>query len=204
MTRARILQVALEHFSQADYAETSLKDIAADVGIKAPSIYAHFASKEALYAEVYRRSVADHRDYFTQLISDTAALDPLERLHRLLTGVRDFYRSRPELLDFHLSSALGHNRSQIPGLADAFQVWDTDLSAAVREAYLAGVTRGQFTSLAPEAFTSHFLCLMDGLFLQMGHYSPELYDEHLSHTWNVLAAFVTAGAPQETLNASRN
>jgi len=41
MTRSRILEAALRRFARGDYADTSLKDIAGDVGIKAPSIYAH-------------------------------------------------------------------------------------------------------------------------------------------------------------------
>ncbi|MBC9954507.1 TetR/AcrR family transcriptional regulator [Leucobacter sp. cx-42] len=197
-TRSRILSAALLRFAQSDYTSTSLKDIAADVGIKAPSIYAHFTSKEELYAEVYTRSIGDHQDFFNARIDDAAALEPIERLHQLFTGVREFYRSRPELLEFHLSTALGHNRAKAPGMADTFQVWDADLSAAVREAYLEGVARGQFTSLSPEAFTSHFMCLLDGLFLQMGHYPSALYDAHLTQTWDVLVQFLTAHTSQES------
>lgn len=197
-TRSRILRAALLRFSQSDYTATSLKDIASDVGIKAPSIYAHFTSKEQLYGEVYVKSIEDHRDYFTARIAHATERAPIERLHLLFTGVRDFYRLRPELLEFHLSTALGHNRAQEPGTADTFQGWDEDLSAAVQEAYLAGVSRGQFTSLPPEAFTSHFICLLDGLFLQMGHYPPALYDAHLTQTWDVLVQFLTAHTPQES------
>lgn len=197
MTRSRILQAALSRFARADYAETSLRDIAVDVGIKAPSIYAHFASKEELYTEVYVLSLAEHRSYFTALLAESEALDPLERLHSILTGVSDFYRSRPDLLALHLRTALGRTMVQSTGLTDAFQVWDAELSAAVRETYLDGVHRGQFTSLPPEAFTSHFLCLMDGLFLQMSHYAPELYEEHLSLTWSTLARFISPAVPSE-------
>lgn len=200
MTRTRILQAALTRFARADYAETSLRDIAADVGIKAPSIYAHFASKDELYTEVYIASLAEHRAYFTALVADSADADPLDRLHSFLIGVSAFYRAHPDLLHLHLRTTLGRTMAPASGLADAFQVWDAELSAAVRQTYLDGVHRGQFTSLPAEAFTSHFLCLMDGLFLQMSHYTPELYDEHLSQTWNTLAQLIMAAptAPTET------
>lgn len=194
MTRARILQAALTRFAQTDYAETSLRDIAGDVGIKAPSIYAHFANKEELYTEVYVASLAEHRIYFTTLIAESAAAQPLDRLRHLLHGVRDFYRTNPELLCLHLRTTLGRTNTQVPGLTDAFQVWDAELSKAVRATYLEGETSGQFTSLPADAFTSHFLCLMDGLFLQMGHYSPELYDEHLAGTWHALELLLAAPA----------
>lgn len=198
MTRSRILQAALQRFSSGDYSEASLKDIAGDVGIKAPSIYAHFDNKEQLYTEVYARSIADHREYFQALIVEAQTCEPLEQLRRMLFGVRNFYRERPELFELHLRTTLGHNLARARGMAEAFQVWDTELSAVVGEAYLAGVAQGQFTSMPPAAFTSHFLALMDGVFLQMAYYPTELYDEHLTQTWNVLERLLAPRTHQET------
>ncbi|WP_052492770.1 TetR/AcrR family transcriptional regulator [Leucobacter komagatae] len=198
MTRTRILQAALQRFSSGDYSETSLKDIAGDVGIKAPSIYAHFANKEQLYTEVYERSIADHSEFFRARIAEVAHREPIERLRHILLGVPDFYRDRPELFELHLRTALSHNLARERGMAEAFQVWDTELSAAVSEAYLAGVATGQLTSVPPEAFTSHFLALMDGIFLQKAYYPPAVYEVHATQTWEVLERFLTPAAAQET------
>ena len=197
MTRSRILQAALQRFSRGDYSATSLKDIAGDVGIKAPSIYAHFASKQQLYVEVYERSIAEHREYFRALIAAGHDTDPLERLRQLLFGVPEFYRDRPELFALHLRTTLSHNLGGEQGMAEAFQVWDTELSAAVSDAYVAGVSTGQLTSLPAEAFTSHFLALMDGLFLQKAYYPPAVYDAHLAQTWEVLKRLIVAEPPAE-------
>lgn len=49
MTANRIKAVALSHFARYGYEGTSLANIAQDVGIKKPSIYAHFKGKEELY-----------------------------------------------------------------------------------------------------------------------------------------------------------
>lgn len=198
MTRARILEAALGRFSSSDYSETSLKDIAGDVGIKAPSIYAHFSNKEELYSEVYERSIADHRAYFRELIQSTEPLEPLERLRRILFGVRDFYRARPELLELHLRTALTQNMARVSGMQEAFMSWDEELSATLRETYVAGQRSAAFIDLPPAAFTAHFLALMDGLFLQMAHYSTEQYDVHLADTWSVLARFIAAGSATNT------
>ncbi|MBD2807322.1 helix-turn-helix transcriptional regulator, partial [Xenorhabdus sp. ZM] len=45
MTANRIKAVALSHFARYGYEGTSLANIAQEVGIKKPSIYAHFKGK---------------------------------------------------------------------------------------------------------------------------------------------------------------
>lgn len=53
MTRDTIISTALVHLSQKGYAGVSLRDIAADVGIKASSIYNHFKGKKEVVEAVY-------------------------------------------------------------------------------------------------------------------------------------------------------
>jgi AcrR family transcriptional regulator len=57
VSRQQILDVAAKLFRARGYTETSLRDIARLVGMKAGSLYYHFASKEELAAEVLRIGV---------------------------------------------------------------------------------------------------------------------------------------------------
>ena len=57
VSRQQILDVAAKLFRASGYTETSLRDIARLVGMKAGSLYYHFASKEELAAEVLRIGV---------------------------------------------------------------------------------------------------------------------------------------------------
>ncbi|KKO54732.1 TetR/AcrR family transcriptional regulator [Paenibacillus sp. DMB20] len=70
MSSQLILQAALAHFARDGYEGASLKNIADDCGIKKPSIYAHFASKEDLFLTalhaVFRRQEERIRGYFEE------------------------------------------------------------------------------------------------------------------------------------------
>ena len=56
-TAERILDVAEELFAERGYQGTTLRDVATRVGVRPPSLYNHFASKDALYAAVLERGI---------------------------------------------------------------------------------------------------------------------------------------------------
>lgn len=55
--RQRILDAAIEIFAARGFGSTTMKDLASAVGIKAPGLYAHFASKEEILSLAMLRAL---------------------------------------------------------------------------------------------------------------------------------------------------
>lgn len=63
-TKEKILDTALELFSQRGYGGVSVRDIARAVGIRESSLYNHFASKRALFDGIVDFCVRQSETYF--------------------------------------------------------------------------------------------------------------------------------------------
>jgi TetR/AcrR family transcriptional regulator len=105
-TAEAILDAAEALFAERGFEGASLRDVADRVGVRAPSLYNHFESKEALYTAVLERGVGpvlellasvaarpdaiDRRRVVTEVMATLARHPNLARLlqHETLTGGR--------------------------------------------------------------------------------------------------------------------
>jgi AcrR family transcriptional regulator len=85
-TAARILEVAEELFAERGFAGTTLRDVAARVGVRNPSIYNHFPSKDALYEAVLSRGIGPILGTLTEFVEagPAAYSDPRAVIERLM------------------------------------------------------------------------------------------------------------------------
>jgi AcrR family transcriptional regulator len=92
--RAELLDVAARHLAESgDVEQLSLRGIAAEVGVAAPSIYNHFPNKSALLKAVVDREF----EAFDEYVRARAARgkDPFDRLRRGGLGYLAFAGERP-------------------------------------------------------------------------------------------------------------
>ncbi len=74
-TRAEILDAAWEMCRREGLAALSLRSLAAAVGMRAPSLYSYFESKDAIYDAMFRQG----QEQAASVTADIAARRPLTR-----------------------------------------------------------------------------------------------------------------------------
>jgi TetR/AcrR family transcriptional regulator, transcriptional repressor for nem operon len=79
-TRKRILSAAARLFRERGYDGVGVDAIMNEVGLTAGGFYAHFDSKETLFAEAIETALAEGRSARAQQSSALAGMDPLQAL----------------------------------------------------------------------------------------------------------------------------
>ena len=78
--RDRILDEAAALFLRLGYEGTSLRQLADTVGMKAGSLYYHFASKDDLLTEILRRGIDVMQTAFDEAEASTGSARPVDRI----------------------------------------------------------------------------------------------------------------------------
>jgi len=89
-TRARILEVAEEHFRRIGYHKTSVADIASELGMSPANVYRFFPSRDAINESICGRVVNEIADIASAIARTNAPAK--EKLGQLLTAVHHHHK----------------------------------------------------------------------------------------------------------------
>jgi AcrR family transcriptional regulator len=184
-----ILHACVEHFAQSGYSGTSVRDVAASVGIKSASLYKSFASKQAMldalsnlgHTEFSRRQLAalldagdDPRD---QLVAGVKALVETTCAYPRLTWIVNH--------EVHNLSAAGFERDQFARQQEA---------QILHQVLERGQARGLFS--VPDAAAVTILLWGLGVGLAGWFpYAPAFSVEHLANSYAEIMLRVVGATP---------
>ena len=155
-TRHEILRVAADLFADKGFHGTSTRDIASGVGIKQPSLFAHFESKAAIMMELQR--LAFEPSLRLLQLAHTTDADPIARLFgALYADVRRIVAS-----PFAITGTTSPTALNDPTFATGRELWDeiVDLQGQLIE---AAIQDPRFIDVAPSFANRAVAWLMEGV-----------------------------------------
>ena len=182
-TIERILDAGEELFAEYGYEGTTLRQIAQKVGIKEPSIYAHYAGKEAVYGAVIDRALQPFHAEMQTWITTTMTLRDLFEIPRKLLLLHSRHPYAARIMHREFCSPLDRINPQVMAWLDQIalqsRIFMTDLA-------------GESTPLSPERVVTHIITLTNvtlGFFSTQGmqkkllgedYDDARLFDEHVA------------------------
>ncbi len=159
-TRERLLEAAYLLFAEKGYAATSTAQICRRAGAVKTALYWHFDSKEGLLAAALEHAALQQIEEIQK--STYLEGDPLSRLDRFLTGLRELVEERPEMMRLLLSVALERGEAS----AETREMLRR-LFRQIRQAIVQGIEDATGASL-PEAdwLAQLILSLQEGVMLR--------------------------------------
>lgn len=185
-TARRILEAAVTLFGSRGVHGTSMRDIATDAGIRAPSIYEHFASKDELVGELMRIGHDTLIETFDRIVG-AAVPHPLDQLDAAVEALVVINTSHPMLVRVVTDDVHGLSPEHAaPALAARLEM-SLRLGQILVEGERAGVMR--FPNLVSTVAAIHGLCIRIPHWFTPG----ELYDVgQLSADYRVLVRSMLA------------
>jgi AcrR family transcriptional regulator len=149
-TRDRILYEASRLMAAKGYHGASTRDITNAVGIRQPSMFNHFASKQHILAELLRFTLSIPAERAHTLAASSGR--PVTRLYRYMAWDFEWYSEMP----FDLRGIQEDHLNE-PGLEEFYgdlQVWRKSINSIVRAGVVAGEFHSDTASMVTTVLTS--------------------------------------------------
>ncbi|WP_273832377.1 TetR/AcrR family transcriptional regulator [Guptibacillus sedimenti] len=179
----RIERAALPLFARKGFEGTSLSKIAKCVGIKKPSLYAHFASKEDLFFSILQKVNRDYRDFLELQVKQYRDMTTERQLYSLLKDHTTYLENEDLGLlfkRFMLFPPLVLKDTFNEQFIQSEEALTNVLLGVVKE----GKRRGDIQADSNEVIDA-YICLLDGTFEQLFYYSEVEHEERLQNAWRI-------------------
>ncbi len=166
--RERILQAAVERFSERGFHRSTIQDVCDAAELSKGALYLYFKSKEDLLAAVVEQSIADSlRQAQEAAAGGGSALEKLDRIAGVILERLDSSEvcaQSPKLL-LEMWAEASKNPQVNALYAQGYRRWRAFLTDLLRE----GIAQGTLKPwLDPEALAEILVAVFDGLSLQEG------------------------------------
>lgn len=190
MSAANIKQSALAHFAKNGYEGASLKHIADDCGIKKPSIYAHFSSKEDLFLQVLQDVFQRQGKLMVGYFLNHTDLPLEQQLHGFLENSLQAYQGDDEVRFFMRMAFFPPSTFYDEVMAMLYPLLDEQENNLSRLLAAGCPVHGRIIRYPRKAAIA-FMTLLDGIHLEAVYGGEERALKRLTAAWPIFWLGVT-------------
>ncbi len=184
MSAQEIREIALKIFSEKGYDDTTLADIANAIGIKKPSIYAHYPSKMELFLTVLNEVKADYYKCWSDAFTATAYLTVDNQLKSIFFSVANYFLANRQKLHFWVRIWMFPPADCGQEVLSALQEQNNRLIDKIAAIFQQGIDSGIFIPESARELAHVYFCVLDGYLSRIICYPRFDYNKSLAIVWN--------------------
>ncbi|MFB4163688.1 TetR/AcrR family transcriptional regulator [Alteribacillus sp. JSM 102045] len=184
MTLDKIKQTALELFAEHGYDGTSMSDIAKKVGIKKPSLYNHFESKEALFFATIDDVFRSYVDYVNKSLADLKEKTVKTKLKQALISTAQFLSSHGIGM-MYMRVLMFPPMDLREDIVKRFETCEGETDEMYIHLFKEGIENNEIEPGDIHIYLQAFYTLLDGISTDMFIYSKEKVENKLEAGWTV-------------------
>lgn len=183
----KICDVAVKHFARFGYDASSLAAIAEGAGMRKPSLYAHFAGKDALFLQVLEIALDEEKMVArTSLAAQGGPSDVPGDGY--LSGLQERYDGSPHF-QFLLRTVYAPPVALREQIIEKYRGYESELRSAFMEGLEPSLAEDRANLL-----TEAFLGVVDSLQVELIYNSPQTFEVRRDAMCRMLGAFAAASA----------
>ncbi|WP_454193484.1 TetR/AcrR family transcriptional regulator [Paenibacillus sp. Marseille-Q7038] len=186
MSSTSIKQVALTQFAREGYEGASLRKIAEEVGIKKPSIYAHYKNKEDLFLHVVRYVFDLERRRILTFFQEQKNLEsPLElRLRGLFDWLQEEFESQ-DAARFLMRMSYFPPQALYREVMDIVYPFLDGLERTLAKFIASEAWDGELSQEEAKQFAIAYMTLIDGVCVELLYGDSARYQRRILAAWPI-------------------
>ncbi|GAA0459829.1 TetR/AcrR family transcriptional regulator [Alkalibacillus silvisoli] len=187
-TKEQIINTSIQLFSDYGYEATTMTKIADDVGIKKPSIYAHFKNKEAIFHHTVEQVAKEYIDFVFSTVNQIQDQSAERILYSVLNQIYTNEYQIEFLGEFFYRFVL-FTPPEIEGqVKPILQASEEQLENTFLQIIEKGKTNHEIDpALSSQTILRHYLFILNNLDVDLRYYSLSsmALENHLNDIWKV-------------------
>lgn len=181
MSKEKIKEVAIQHFTEYGYHGVRMAQIAVDAGLRKQTLAYYYSSKMKLYEEVYGDVVEEEIGFVRGFFLSNTQMTWDEQLYQFLIQHQERFLQNNRVNFMFVTSFLPPAEGYDYIIVE-YRRYLKELKEEVARLF----SQDQRIQLTPEECTVIYVTLMDGLDVQLVYEKTKSYEQMLKLTWSVL------------------